>query len=110
MGKYKQKLSKWLLTPLADSLAFLGKTTKETDQLKSDSHLPEKLLLLTSLKALLNWWKTSFISFQKALFVLQIFTFLTWPFGYVEKWLEEKAMTISKFMMSQAHIAQHLKK
>ena len=54
MGKYNQKLSKWLLTPLADSLAFLGKTTKETDQLKSDSHLPEKLLLLTSLKALLN--------------------------------------------------------
>ena len=32
MGKYKQDLSKELLTPLADSLAFIGKTTKDKSQ------------------------------------------------------------------------------
>ena len=32
MGKYKQDLSKELLSPLADSLAFIGKATKDTNQ------------------------------------------------------------------------------
>ena len=37
--------------------------------------------------------KNVFYFISKALLVLEIFTFLTWLFGYVEKWLEEKAMT-----------------
>ena len=36
--------------------------------------------------------KNAFYVMLKALFVLEIFTFLFWPFGYVEKWLDEKAM------------------
>ena len=50
MGKYNQDLSKKLLTPLVDSLAFLGKAKKDTNQLKRDilkSRLPAKMKQLT---------------------------------------------------------------
>ena len=33
-----------------------------------------------------------FISFLKALFIIEIFATLLWYFGYVEKWVDEKAM------------------
>ena len=33
-----------------------------------------------------------FIFMLKTLFVLEIFTFLSCLFGYIEKWLDEKAM------------------
>ena len=58
----------------------------------------------------------------KALFFLEIFTFLSWHFGYVEKWLDKKAkinFDISIFMTSQTewmtnsyntYIAPYLKK
>ena len=38
---------------------------------------------------------------SKALFVLELFTFLSWLFGYVEKCLIRKLWLISKFMTSQ---------
>ena len=38
----------------------------------------------------------------KALFVLQVITFLSWLFGYVEKWLDNKTnKLISKFITTQ---------
>ena len=36
--------------------------------------------------------KNAFYFMLKALFVYEIFTFLTWLFGYVEKRLDKKAM------------------
>ena len=36
LGKYKQNLSMELLTSLVDSLAFIGKATKDRNQLRRD--------------------------------------------------------------------------
>ena len=50
MDKYKQDLSKELLTPLVDSLGFIGKATTDTNQLRRDilkSRLPSKMNELT---------------------------------------------------------------
>ena len=46
--------------------------------------------LFASMIALQKWWKVLFYFILKALFVLKIFKFLSWLFGYVEKtaWLE----------------------
>ena len=35
--------------------------------------------------------KDTFYFMLKAPFALEIFTFLSWPFGYVEKWIDKKA-------------------
>ena len=46
LGKYKQDLSTELLTPLVDSLTFIGKATKDKNQLRRDilkSRLPAKM-------------------------------------------------------------------
>ena len=42
------------------------------------------------MKALSQWWKLIFYFISKALFVLKIFKFFCWTFGYVGKtvWLE----------------------
>ena len=45
--------------------------------------------------------KNAFYFVLKALFVLGIFTFLSWLFGCVEKRLNKKAKVISKFMTSK---------
>ena len=38
----------------------------------------------------------------KALFVLEVITFLSWLFGYAEKWLDDKTnRLISKFITTQ---------
>ena len=38
----------------------------------------------------------------KALFILEVITFLSWLFGYVEKWLDDKTnRLISKFITTQ---------
>ena len=58
-------------------------------QLKSDSHLPKKIICCNdSLSKIL---KNAFYFILKALFILKIFKFLSWHFGHVEKmaWLEE---------------------
>ena len=50
LGKYKQDLSMELLTPPVDSLAFIGKATKDRNQLRRDilkSRLPAKIKQLT---------------------------------------------------------------
>ena len=51
MGKYKQDLSKELLTSRVDSLAFKGKAPKDTNQLRRDtlkSRLLAKMKQLTT--------------------------------------------------------------
>ena len=50
MGKYKEDLSKEMITPLVHSLDFIGKATKDTNQLRRDilkSKLPAKMKQLT---------------------------------------------------------------
>ena len=51
LSKYKQDLSIELLTPLVDLLAFIGKATKDTNQLRRDilkSRLPARIKQLTT--------------------------------------------------------------
>ena len=63
--------------------------------------------------------KNSFYFMSESLFVLEMFTFLSRPFGYVEKRLDKKAKTnfeiynvTAKWTASNynTHIAQYLKK
>ena len=51
---------------------------------KLDSHLPKKLFLFASIKVV-------------SLFVLEIYAFLSWFFGYIEKRLDKKAKVNFKF-------------
>ena len=57
--------------------------------LKSDSHLPKKIICFNDSPS--KMIKSAFYLILKALFVLKIYKFLTWPFGYVAKtaWLEK---------------------
>ena len=50
-------------------------SVKQYIKLKSDSHLPKKIPLFASMKALQKWWKMLFNFILKALFVLKIFRF-----------------------------------
>ena len=69
--------------------------------LKSDSHLPKKVVLYGLMKAF-KMMKNAFYSILKALFILKIFKFLSWRFGHVEKnGLIRKISLVSKFMTSQ---------
>ena len=63
---------------------------KKIGAIKSDSHLPKKFALFASLKSPLKKIKNASYFILKALFVLNIFKFLSWLFGHVEKvaWLE----------------------
>ena len=45
-----------------------------------------------TIESLLKLMKNVFYFTIKALFILEIFTFLSWLFGYVEKWLDNEAM------------------
>ena len=47
------------------SITFSSLIITTSGHLKSDSHLPKKVVLLSSLKALWNWWKMFFISSKK---------------------------------------------
>ena len=65
---------------------------KKIGAIKSDSHLPKKFVaLFASLKSPLKKIKNASYFILKALFVLNIFKFLSWLFGHVEKvaWLEK---------------------
>ena len=57
--------------------------------------------------------KNAFYFMLKALFVLEIFKFLSWVFGYVEKQLVKKVKAYSKIYDVtdwSRHIAQYLNK
>ena len=73
-------------------LPFLGCLSFETrTRLKSDSHLPKKLLYLLQWKPFKNDEKC-FLFHVKVPFVPEIFEFLSWLFGHLEKptWLERQ--------------------
>ena len=53
--------------------------------LKSDSHLPKKFLLHTSLESALKMMRNAFYLKVFFLFVHKVFKFLSWLFGPVEK-------------------------
>ena len=53
--------------------------------LKSDSHSPKKICFICFNESPLKLVKNAFYFISKALFVLEIFKFLSWPFGHVEK-------------------------
>ena len=83
-----------------------------------DYHLPKSLFLSTSIKTPLKKMKNSFYFVLKALFVLDIVTFLSLHFGYVEKRLHKKASFNFKIYditdwtayNYNTHITQYLKK
>ena len=78
--------------------------------LKSDSHLPKKNLFY-----LLQWQpfkknKKCFLFHLKALFVLEIFKFLSWLLGHVEKtaWLKIYDFTVWLTKNYNTHNVQYL--
>ena len=76
-------------TPQYSSWAYLFLQTNLVF-LKSGSHLPRKIILITSLESSLKMMKNSFYFILKALFVLKIFNFLSWLVGDIGKtaWLK----------------------
>ena len=70
------------------------------DCFKVEPSPSKKIVLFASMKAFKND-ESAFYFILKALFVLDIFKFLSWPFVHIEKaaWLERSAW--SKFMTSQ---------
>ena len=85
---------------------------------KVDLSFSKNLLLCTSMKVLYEWWKILFYFMLKAFSVLEIFAFLSWLFGYLEKRLDKKAMVSFKYYdvtdwttnNYNTHIAKYLKK
>ena len=73
---------------------------------------------LLTIESPLKMMKNTFYFVLKAIFILGIFTFLSWLFGYVEKRLDKKAKVIVNFFNAtdwarnnyNIHIAQYLKK
>ena len=61
-----------------------------TFPLKSDFHLPKNFFCFCFNESPLKVIKYAFYFMLKALFVLEIFKFLPWLFGYVEKRLDKK--------------------
>ena len=79
-------------------LEFHSISKKHTQLKKPLSGLRQFLAIERPLKIMKNHFYFMF----KALFVLKIFTFLSWLFGYVEKLLVKKATVIFwKFMIAQ---------
>ena len=67
---------------------FTRFTTFKWLNLPGVSGLKRFLTIESSLKVI----KNTFYFMLKALFFLEISTFLSWLFGYFEKWLDKKAM------------------
>ena len=72
------------------------------DMLKSDSRIPKNLGFFQFNESLLKMMKNTFYFMLKTLFFLEIFTFLSWLFGYVEERLDKKLWLISKFVIPQS--------
>ena len=64
--------------------------------LKWESQLP-KFFFICFKENPFNLMKNTFYFTLKALFDLKIFKFLSWPFGHVEKWLNQKDKVNFKF-------------
>ena len=68
---------------------YIYKQRINMSELKSDSHLPKKIVVCF-IKSPLKMMKNVFYFVLEALFVLKVFKFLSWHFGHVRKtaWLE----------------------
>ena len=94
---------------------FTSKTIQRTKGLKGALSGLKRLLTIESP---LKMTKTAFYFSWKALFVLKIFKFLPWLFGFVTKRFDEKDMVNLKFYDATAwlaincntHIVQYLEK
>ena len=65
------------------------------------SHSPYKIVVFIYFgRSPLKMMKNAFYFMLKALFVLELFTFVSLLFGYAEKQLDKNSL-ISKFIMSQ---------
>ena len=90
-------------------LFILNKWKGKQKNLKSDSHLAKVCFYLLQWKALKNdeqWflWLLTWNNGEQwwtILFVLEIFTLLSWLYHYVEKQFVKKAMVNFNFMTSQ---------
>ena len=69
--------------------------------LNSDSHLPKKIVLFVSLKALYKWWRMLFILSWKLFSFSRYLSFCHGFWSCRENCLIRKIMLISKFMTSQ---------
>ena len=68
--------------------------------LKSESHLPKKIALFATMKALEKMIKNAYYFILKALFVVKIFKFLFWLSGHVKKtaWFERYNISSSEII------------
>ena len=71
---------------------FLAQSNQEGEQnsLKSNSHLPKKNRFICFNESPLKMINNALNFILKAFFVLKIFKFLFWLFGYVKKRLDQK--------------------
>ena len=68
-----------------DIISKLSYSTHHISNLKSDSHLPKKICVICFIESPLKMIKNTFYFMLKALFVLEIFKFLSWLFSHVAK-------------------------
>ena len=70
--------------------------------------LSEKFAFIYFNESPLKMMKNAFYCMLKVLFVLDIFTFLSWYFGYIEKGLHEKAIVSFKLYGVTEWITIHM--
>ena len=63
---------------------------------KMFSNLTPHSWVCWQLKALWKWWRLLFLSILKSLLFLEIFTFLSWRFSYIEKRFDTKVEVVFK--------------
>ena len=71
-------------------MAFIDGVSK----LNLDCRLPKKIVIIYVNENTLKMVKNAFYFMWKALLVYEIFTYLSWFFGYIEKWLDNKAFKL----------------
>ena len=81
----RKALGSWKLTYFITWTILFKSPIPAAATLKSDPHLPKKVLLFASMTALQKMMKNPFCFILKDLFVLKIFKFLSWIFGHVDE-------------------------
>ena len=62
-----------------------GSSKTEAINLKPGPHLPNNFLFISFNESPLKMMENAFYFILKALFILKIFTFMSWHFGHVEE-------------------------
>ena len=100
------------------TIEIQNKRCKICSKLKLGSHLPKKFCFICFIEIPLKMMKNVFYFILEALLVLNMFKFLSWFFGHIEKtaWLEDKVnfkihdVTICVTNNYNTHISQYLTK